>query len=63
MVVVRFMLDTEGTPQDVQVVQSSLHPGLDAAGVAVASELRFHPGYWQGKPVKVQMTMPIRFPA
>jgi TonB family protein len=58
--VVRLMLDENGVPQDVKVIQS-LGPELDAAAVKAVQKYRFKPAMKHGQPVAVPMTIKVDF--
>ena len=57
---VRFVVDEQGNVRNAQVVEGIGH-GCDTEALRVVRSLRFHPGQKDGKPVNVQMTMPITF--
>ncbi|RZK89314.1 MAG: TonB family protein, partial [Hymenobacter sp.] len=58
-VFVRFIVDTDGTVQDVKMVKGLL-PAWDAAVVAAVQKLpRFEPGRQNGQAVAVDFTVPI----
>ncbi len=58
-----FVVDTDGTVQDVKIVKS-LSPALDAAVLAAVRQLpRFEPGRQGGLPVAVAYTLPVEFKA
>lgn len=60
-VVIAFIVETDGTVSSVQVKQKA-HPLLDEAAVTCIKNLPvFSPGSLQGKPVRVQMYMPVVF--
>ena len=59
-VVVTIIVDKEGNVVDVQIVKP-LHPDLDQIALKAVRELKFHPGIQNGKPVKVQVSIPIQF--
>jgi TonB family protein len=62
-VFVRFIVDTDGTVQDVKIVKGLL-PAWDAAVVAAVQKLpRFEPGRQNGQAVAVDFTVPIGFQA
>lgn len=61
VVVLRFVIEKDGSVGDV-IVQKRLHPDCDRAAVrAVKSLPRFNPGLSQDKPVRVWFTYPVRF--
>ena len=59
-VVVRFVVDEEGRPSDVEVM-SGIGAGCDEEAVRAVRAARFVPGIRDGKPVKVKMTLVIPF--
>ncbi|WP_457652097.1 type IX secretion system periplasmic lipoprotein PorW/SprE [Rhodocaloribacter sp.] len=59
-VVVRFVVDEEGRPSDVEVM-SGIGAGCDEEAVRAVRTARFVPGIREGKPVKVKMTLVIPF--
>jgi protein TonB len=60
MVVVQFVVNTNGEPVNLEVVRSAAPP-LDEAALAAVEKLRFIPGKQRGTPVRVKMAIPIRF--
>jgi TonB family protein len=62
-VMVSFVVDTDGTVQNVKIVKG-LSPRCDAAVLAAVQQLpRFEPGQQQGEPVAVALTIPVEFRA
>lgn len=59
-VVITIIVDKEGNVVDAQVVKS-LHSDLDQIAVKAIRELKFYSGIQNGKPVKVQVSIPIQF--
>ncbi|WP_456424824.1 type IX secretion system periplasmic lipoprotein PorW/SprE [Rhodocaloribacter sp.] len=59
-VVVRFVVDEQGRPGDVEVM-SGIGAGCDEEAVRAVGTARFVPGEQDGKPVKVKMTLVIPF--
>ncbi len=60
-VIVRFMVNTQGTAEEVSVLRG-VHPLLDQEAVRVVSTLSgFEPGTQGGKPVNVWYMVPINF--
>ncbi len=59
-VFVQFVVDENGDLQDLQVTRSD-HELLDRAALEAVEKLEFEPGKQRGKPVKVQMALPITF--
>jgi protein TonB len=62
-VYVQFVVNKEGYVEDVKVIRGVKDgAGLEREAIkAVRSLKRFEPGYQNGKPVKVKMTVPIKF--
>jgi TonB family protein len=59
-VFVRFVVDQRGMPGDIQVVRG-IGGGCDEAAAQAVGESRFTPGYQDGRPVKVRMSLPVTF--
>ena len=59
-VVIRFVVEPSGEASGIEVARS-VTPGLDAAAVAAVRQTRFTPGIQNGRPVRVRMTLPVRF--
>lgn len=60
-VFLRFVINTDGSLQDVEVVRS-VDPLLDDAAVAVIQKSpRWKPAMHHGRPVRSRMTIPIKF--
>ena len=60
-VILKFVVLEDGSVSDVEV-SKSLEPHCDEEAVRVVKELpQFIPGKQQGKPVRVWLTLPIRF--
>jgi len=60
----RLLVDTDGTPVEVRLLESSGYPALDAAGDRVANVLRFDPALDDaGRPIRVWASFPIIFRA
>jgi len=60
-VIVRFVINTDGTIQDVEVIRSA-GEGLDKAAMTVIKNSpRWIPGKNGGRPVRSRMTIPIKF--
>ncbi len=55
-----FTVNTDGDVRHV-VVSDSLHPACDSAAVEALRSVRFQPGTYNGDPVPVRMSLPIRF--
>ena len=57
----KFVISSTGEVTDVEVVKG-LHPSLDAEAIRVLSAMpKWRPGTLQGKPVDVQLSLPISF--
>lgn len=59
-VFVQFVVDENGMVQDAQVTRG-VHRLLDEAALKAIQSIRFTPGKQRGRPVKVQMSLPVRF--
>jgi len=60
-VIVRFVVNTKGNIEDVQILQR-LHPAIDAEVLKIVGRLQqFIPGSQGGKPVEVYYTVPVTF--
>lgn len=60
-VLVRFVINTDGTVQDVEVVRS-IDPTLDKAAVdVILNSPAWKAAMHHGRPVRTRMTMPIKF--
>jgi periplasmic protein TonB len=59
-VIVLAIIDTKGNVIDARVAKS-LFPQLDEIALDAVKSTKFSPGKQRGKPVKVQMTIPITF--
>ena len=59
-VFVQFIVDEQGNVQNPQVTRG-VHKLLDQAAVEAVKEMKFKPGRQRGKPVKVQMSLPVTF--
>jgi len=60
-VLVRFVINTDGSVQDVEVVRP-VDPALDKAAVdVILNSPRWKPGLHHGRPVRSRMTIPIKF--
>ncbi|MDR2473363.1 MAG: energy transducer TonB [Tannerella sp.] len=56
-----FVVNADGTIQDVQIVRS-VDPNLDKEAIRVLKMLpKFKPGEQRGKPVRVKFSVPVRF--
>lgn len=54
------MIDEQGIPRDVKVVQAT-HESFGEAGAAVMREARFHPARVEGRAVAKRIQIPIGF--
>jgi len=59
-VLLRFIVEKDGTISDLQVARSA-GDILDEAAFDAMSGVEFSPGLQRGEPVRVQMVMPIVF--
>ncbi len=59
-VIVEFIVEKDGTPSHVRVLQSA-HPLLDSAAVQAIRRTTFTPGRQNDMLVRVRMRLPIRF--
>lgn len=60
-VFLRFVINKDGSIEDIQVLRSASE-GLDAAAIAVVQNSpKWEPGRFRGKAVRSRMTIPIRF--
>jgi TonB family protein len=59
-VLVGLFIDEKGEPQDVHVIRG-IGYGLDEEAVKAVGQYRFIPAARDGKPVKVQLTIAVRF--
>lgn len=55
-----FTVNTDGEVRHI-TVSDSLHPACDSAAVEALRSVRFRPGTYDGEPVPVRMSLPIRF--
>ncbi len=60
VVSVRFVVDEQGAVRDAVVIQS-VNRQIDDAALRSVTVLRYQPGRIDGRPVKVQMTLPVTF--
>ncbi|GIV61190.1 MAG: cell envelope biogenesis protein TonB [Rhodothermaceae bacterium] len=58
--VLDFVVETDGRPTEIKVIQS-LHPLCDSAAVRALRQTRFVPGRQNGKLVPVRMRLPVTF--
>ncbi|HKB85691.1 MAG TPA: energy transducer TonB [Ignavibacteriaceae bacterium] len=59
-VVIEFIIDKTGNVEEARVIKS-LDAGLDKVALQAVKETKFTPGLQRDKPVKVKMTIPIKF--
>jgi TonB family protein len=57
---IKLIVDSEGNPQDVQLVRH-LGMGLDEKAIDAVRQYRFKPAMYQGHPVSVQIVIDIDF--
>lgn len=55
-----FTVGTDGKARRIRVSES-LHPLCDSAAVDAIRSVRFRPGTYEGNPIPVRMSLPIRF--
>lgn len=60
MVWVEFIINTEGIPTNIQVIESD-HPELSRSAVQTIQQWRFSPGMRDGVPISVRSRVPLRF--
>nr|BCX01397.1 MAG: hypothetical protein KatS3mg041_1443 [Bacteroidota bacterium] len=60
MVIIQFVVDENGNVTNAQVVKG-IGAGCDEEALRVVQESKFKPGKQRGRPVRVQMTLPVRF--
>jgi TonB family protein len=59
--VLQFIVETDGTVGDLEVIRSSGNDGLDQAALAAVRPSRFEPGRVDGEPVRVRFALPVTF--
>jgi TonB family protein len=59
--IVQFVVDTDGSVTNAELVRSAGNDGLDRAALEAVEGSRFRPGRQQGEPVKVRFLLPVRF--
>lgn len=59
-VFVQFVVDEQGNPSEITVVRG-IGGGADEAAMRAVQQTRFEPGRQRGQPVKVRMSLPVRF--
>ena len=60
MLILKLLVDTDGSVLQVQVLKS-LHPALDDAAVEAAKQWKFSPAKQRDKPVRVWVSFPVNF--
>ena len=60
IVSIRLIVDSQGNPQDVQLVQH-LGMGLDEKAIEAVRQYKFKPAMYQGHPVSVQIVIEMSF--
>lgn len=60
-VALEFVVRADGRPANIRVVRSLDAGGLDDQAIIAASQWRFEPGHFNGKPVDVLVTLMIDF--
>jgi protein TonB len=59
---INFVVNSDGSIQDVEVLKSSSDPNLDKEAVRVVSAMpKWNPGRQAGKAVRVRFTLPVTF--
>ncbi len=61
VVYVGFVVDSEGKVTEPKILKSLAKPLDEEALRVITKEVKFTPGYHQGKAVPVRMVLPIRF--
>ncbi|MBN1904693.1 MAG: TonB family protein [Deltaproteobacteria bacterium] len=56
----QIIIDENGIPEDIKIV-SLTHKGFADAAIEAAKQYKFSPAYYQGKPVKIRVKLPIVF--
>ena len=59
-VFVKAFVDENGNVNKVELIRG-IGAGCDEAAIAAVEQTRFKPGKQRGKPVKVQVTVPVLF--
>lgn len=59
-VILQFVVNTDGSVQDVKVMRG-IGGGCDKAAVEAIQSVKFKPGRQRGKPVRVRFSLPILF--
>ncbi|NBC65150.1 MAG: TonB family protein, partial [Bacteroidetes bacterium] len=59
-VYVQFVVSENGNVEDAKVIRG-IGGGADEEALRVVKEATFEPGYQDGKPIRVQYSIPIQF--
>jgi outer membrane transport energization protein TonB (TC 2.C.1.1.1) len=59
-VFVQFVVDEDGNVQNPKVTRG-VHKLLNEEAIRAVKQMKFKPGKQRGKPVKVQMSLPVTF--
>jgi periplasmic protein TonB len=59
-VAIQLIVDSNGNPEDLQVVHH-LGMGLDEKALAAVRQYRFHPAMFHGRPVPVRLVVVVNF--
>lgn len=60
-VLVKFVIDKDGSVVDAEVIRS-VHPAIDKEALRVVSSMpKWKPGYQRGKPVRCRFSIPLHF--
>ena len=58
----QFVVNKDGSIEDIQVVRSAGDPSLDKEAIRVIKSMpNWNPGKQRGKPVRVKYTIPVNF--
>jgi len=60
-VVLSLLIDAGGSVQDVRVTESQPAGVFDEAAVSAVKTWRFKPALYEGRPVSIRVTLPLRF--
>lgn len=60
-VVLSLLIDAAGSVQDVRVTESQPAGVFDEAAVSAVKTWRFQPAMYEGRPVSIRVTLPLRF--
>ena len=60
-VVVGFVVESDGTTSEIEIVTSSGHERLDRASLEVVRRMRWHPATWNGVPEDQPARLPIQW--